>query len=60
MKTYTKNNRIERFNGALRESTKVTGRWKTGMTPIAEGQRIHHNFKASYNTRKHQHRTQVE
>jgi hypothetical protein len=44
MKAYTNNNRVERLNGTLRERTKVTRGWKTGKTPIAEGQRIHYNF----------------
>jgi hypothetical protein len=44
MKAYANNNRIERLNGTLRERTKVTRGWKTGKTPIAEGQRIHYNF----------------
>jgi putative transposase len=38
------NNRIERLNGTLRERVKVQRGWKTGKTPIAEGQRIHYNF----------------
>ena len=29
---------------AHRERTKVTRGWKTGKTPIAEGQRIHYNY----------------
>lgn len=44
MKAYTNNNRVERLNGTLRERTKVTRGWKTGKTPITEGQRIHYNF----------------
>jgi hypothetical protein len=44
MKAYTNNNRVERLNGTLRERVKVTRGWKTGKTPIAEGQRIHYNF----------------
>jgi len=43
-KAYANNNRVERLNGTLRERTKVTRGWKTGKTPIAEGQRIHYNF----------------
>ena len=31
-------------HGTLRERTKVSRGWKTGKTPIAEGQRIHYNF----------------
>lgn len=41
---YPNNNRVERLNGILREKTKVSRGWKTGKTPIAEGQRIHYNF----------------
>jgi putative transposase len=44
MKAYANNNRVERLNGTLRERTKVSRGWKTGKTPIAEGQRIHYNF----------------
>jgi hypothetical protein len=33
-----------RLGWSLRERTKVTRGWKTGKTPIAEGQRIHYNF----------------
>jgi hypothetical protein len=44
MKAYANNNRIERLNGTLRERVKVSRGWKTGKTPIAEGQRIHYNF----------------
>jgi dissimilatory sulfite reductase (desulfoviridin) alpha/beta subunit len=36
--------RVERLNGTLREITKVARGWKSGKTPIAEGQRIHYNF----------------
>jgi transposase-like protein len=43
-KTHANNNRVERLNGTLRERTKVSRGWKTGKTPIAEGQRIHYNF----------------
>lgn len=32
------------MNGTQRETTKVSKGWKTGKTPIAEGQRIHYNF----------------
>jgi transposase-like protein len=38
------NNRIERLNGTLRERVKVTRGWKTGKTPLAEGNRIQYNF----------------
>jgi len=38
------NNRIERMNGMLRERVKVQRGWKTFKTPIAEGQRTHHDF----------------
>lgn len=44
LKVYNNNNRVERLNGTLRERTKVTRGWKTGKTPITEGQRIHYNF----------------
>ena len=44
MKAYANNNRIERLNGTLRERVKVSRGWKSGKTPIAEGQRIHYNF----------------
>jgi hypothetical protein len=44
MKAYANNNRVERLNDTLRERTKVSRGWKTGKTPIAEGQRIHYNF----------------
>jgi hypothetical protein len=44
MKAYANYNRVERLNGTLRERTKVTRGWKSGKTPIAEGQRIHYNF----------------
>ena len=44
MKAYANNNRVERLNGTLRERTKVSRGWKSGKTPIAEGQRIHYNF----------------
>jgi transposase-like protein len=43
-KSYANNNRVERLNGTLRERTKVSRGWKSGKTPIAEGQRIHYNF----------------
>lgn len=43
-KKYANNNRVERLNGTLRERAKVSRGWKTGKTPIAEGQRIHYNF----------------
>ncbi len=43
-KIHANNNRVERLNGTLRERTKVSRGWKTGKTPIAEGQRIHYNF----------------
>jgi hypothetical protein len=32
------------LNGTLRERVKVQRGWKTMETPIAEGQRIAHNF----------------
>jgi putative transposase len=43
-KPHANNNRIERLNGTLRERVKVQRGWKSGQTPIAEGQRIHYNF----------------
>jgi hypothetical protein len=38
------NNRMERLNGTLRERVKVQRGWKTGRTPLAEGNRIQYNF----------------
>ncbi len=35
---------IARFNGTLRERTKVQRGWKTVETPLAEGNKIQYNF----------------
>ena len=43
-KLHATNNRIESMNGTLRERVKVQRGWKSFVSQIAEGQRIHYNF----------------
>jgi transposase InsO family protein len=44
-KPHANNNRVERLNGTLRERVKVQRGWKNPESKIAEGQRLHYNFK---------------
>ena len=43
-KPHSNDNRVESFNGTLRERVKVQRGWKTHKSAIAEGQRIYYNF----------------
>ena len=46
-KPHANNNRVEILNGTLRERVKVQRGWKNPKSAIAEGQRIHYNFKTT-------------